>query len=55
MADEPRAMLSDALSPSWRRSPPPSRRVDPDVSALSPGGIGSPSFSLVSPLSLNAA
>ena len=55
MADEPRAMLSDALSPSWRRSPPPSRRVGPDVGALSPGGIGSPSFSLVSPLSLNAA
>ena len=55
MADEPRAMLSDALSPSWRCSPPPpSRRVGTNVGALSPGGIGSPSFSLVSPLSLNA-
>ena len=55
MADEPRAMLSDALSPSWRCSPPPpSRRVGTNAGALSPGGIGSPSFSLVSPLSLNA-
>jgi hypothetical protein len=54
MADEPRAMLSDALSPSWRCSPPPSRSVGTDVGALSPGGIGSPSFSLVSPLPLNA-
>jgi len=55
MADEPRAMLSDAISPSWRCSPPPPRRVDTDIGALSAGGIGSPSFSLVSPLSLHAA
>ena len=56
MAEEPRAVLSDALSPSWRCSPPPSRRVGTDVGAPSPGaGIGSPSFSLVSPVPLNAA